>query len=61
MNKSPRVNFKVYKRKIDIFVVVHGQWLYRCSTNASPTCKAAVAAFLLAYPQAGDVRARFAS
>ena len=37
--------FKVYKRKIHIYVKRADAWDYVCSTNAAKTCKDAVARF----------------
>lgn len=58
---TPNVNFKVYKRKINIFVRSAIGWRYACSTNASRICRDAVAGFLAknASIDASKVRAWF--
>jgi hypothetical protein len=43
----PKTDFKVYKRKIDLYAAkrVDGEikgWVYLCTTNAAKTCKQAV-------------------
>ena len=58
-----RINFKVYPRKIHIFQGRPSAWVYACSTNASRTCREAVARFkeLNQIPQtANTVKANFA-
>jgi len=42
--------FKVYKRKIHVYQVRNGVPAYAWSTNAYPTCRAAIAAAKALYP-----------
>jgi len=56
------MSFKVYKRKIDIYVARDGRFQYVCSTNASKTCKDAKSKFLAKNPSipSDNIKAVFA-
>jgi hypothetical protein len=51
--------FKVYKRKIHVYQLRHGVPAYSWSTNAYPTCRAAIAGAKARYPHQ-DFKANFA-